>query len=48
MKQFRDKLFPQGHPMYFIYKSDEGCYLKWEDIYLINCNLTSSYKYSYI
>jgi hypothetical protein len=28
MKQFRDKLFP-GHPMY-IYKSDEGCYLKWE------------------
>ena len=30
MKQFRDKLFPQGHPMYFIYKSDEGCYLKWE------------------
>jgi hypothetical protein len=29
MKQFRDKLFPQGHPMY-IYKSDEGCYLKWE------------------
>ena len=32
MKQFRDKLFPQGYPMYFIYKSDEGYYLKWEVI----------------
>jgi hypothetical protein len=28
MKQFRDKLFPQGHPMYFIYKSDEGMLFK--------------------
>lgn len=34
IKQFRDKLFAQGYPMYFIYKSDEGCYLKWEVIHI--------------
>ena len=34
LKQFRDKLFPQGYPMYFIYKSEEGCYLKWEVIHI--------------
>lgn len=30
--EFRNKLFPQGYPMYFIYKSRDGYYLKWKVI----------------
>ncbi|MNF90732.1 hypothetical protein D3C84_733110 [compost metagenome] len=30
LNEFRSKLFPQGYPMYFVYKSEKGYYLKWE------------------
>lgn len=34
MDEFRNNLFPQGYPMYFIYKSDNGNYLKWKVVHV--------------
>ena len=34
MNQFLAQSFPQGHPTYFIYKTDKGYYLKWDVIHI--------------
>jgi hypothetical protein len=48
MKQFRDKLFPQGI-LCILYKSDEGCYFKMEVRHILLIVIsTPPHKYSYI
>jgi hypothetical protein len=34
MNQFRTQSFPKSQPMFFIYKSDKGYYLKWDVIHI--------------
>ena len=34
LNEFRDKLFPQGYPMYFICKTEKGNYIKWKVIHI--------------